>query len=400
MTRVKAGPVQFGIIGCGRMGTWHARNLQTLPDARLRAVFDTEHRASTQLARRFGVAAVDDLGTLLSDPLIKVVSVCTPPASHVEIGRRAAAAGKHVLVEKPLALTTDDADDLIALCDEQGVRLGVVHQQRARSAVRALAFLLGEGELGSPLAAAAIHSWHRVASDFAKDAWRSSARFGGALLLDQAIHAVDLLVHFLGRPVWVSGAVSGDALPMIGEDTSVATIGFDSGALATLTASTAVGAQRDDIALEVLSTRGSFRLEIRDYDHAEIARLELSSSEVRRGAPLERSEIEQLLRRHGGRWRSGPRTTFWRALDRMAGRERGERPFRSLRAALRRRVDRVAQLQYGEPEGHAAILSTMATVARGDGEPLVTGHQARQALAVVEGLVESHRFFGRRIDLA
>lgn len=393
-------PVRFGIVGCGGMGRWHASNLQALPNVRLHAVFDTDQTAARRLARRFGVAAVDDLDALLRDPLIHVVSVCTPPAGHAKIARRAAVAGKHVLVEKPIALTVAEADRLIDLCAARGVWLGVVHQQRARSSAMALSSLLAEGEFGLPLAAAAIHSWHRAPSDFTKDAWRSSPESGGALLMDQAIHAIDLLVTFLGRPAWVSGSVSGRALSAIGEDTSVATIGFEGGALATLTASMAVGAMRDDITVELLATRGSFRLEVRDYDHAEITRLELSSSEKRRGRSLDRAEIEELVRRHGGSWRRGPRSRLWRTLDRIVSKERGEQPFGSVRALLRRRIDRAAQRETQEPQGHAAILFRMAAAARGDGEPLVTGDEARLALAVIEGLYESHRSDGRRIELA
>jgi len=397
--RDKLEEVRFGIIGCGGIGRWHAKSLVSIPGTTLSGVTDTDAAARDQAAQSFGARVFDSADAMLRDDAIDVVSICTPPASHAPLITAAADAGKHVLVEKPLALDLSEADRAVAACASRNVHLGVVHQQRGRSATRALHRLIVDGELGQPLMAAAIHTWFRTDSQLDEDAWRGDVAAGGGVLLDQAIHAIDLLVWFLGEPRWVSGSTATLARRTTAEDTAVATVGFDSGAMATLAASTSANALRDDIAVEVAGTRGCCRLEVRDYDHAEIVRLELAGSDDSRARRLPAGEIESLVQRFGGLWRQGPRAWPWRGLVRFAGGERGKLPFRDPRAFLRRKIDRIAQSETREFQGHAAILHGMADAVRGRGQPLVPGTEARHSIAIIDAIQRSHRAGGERIDL-
>ena len=140
------------------------------------------------------------------------------------------------------------------------------------------------------------------------------------------MHAIDLLVWFLGTPAWVSGASASLARSPAAEDTAVAAIGFSGGALAVLAAGTATNRSRDDIMLEVSGTRGGFRLEIRDYDAAEITRLDVAPSDDVRARSLPAFEIERLVRAAGGAWRDGPKSALWRLAARIAGPGRGSIP--------------------------------------------------------------------------
>jgi predicted dehydrogenase len=177
----------------------------------------------------------------------------------------------------------------------------------------------------------------------------------------------------------------------------VATIGFAGGTLAVLAAGTATNRSRDDIILEVSGTRGGFRLEIRDYDTAEITRLDVASSDHVRARSLPAFEIERLVRAAGGGWRDGPKSALWRLAAHIAGPGRGVHPFRSLRGYLRRRADREAQREAGEPQGHAEVLARMVAAIRGHGAPLVTGEEARQSLQIIEALNRSHALGGVRV---
>jgi predicted dehydrogenase len=328
---------------------------------------------------------------LLAAPDIEVVSICTPPASHVPLVEAAAAAGKHVLVEKPLAVTVADADRSIRACAAAGVHLGVVHQQRARAAVRALREVVRSGRIGRPLLGIATQAWFRTQGEIDGDPWRGSASAGGGVLLDQAVHVLDLLIWMLGEPAWVCGGTALLSRRMDAEDCAAAAIGFSSGAVGTLAATTAGNLGRDDSRLEIVGTLGGFLLEIRDYDNAEIVRLDLSGREGERARTSTRREVEALIESHGGIWRRGPRGMGAAILGAVAGHERGAHPFRSPRAYLRRLLDRKAQSQSGEREGHAAILQAMAEAARGKGAPLVTGADARSSLAAIEALQRSAR---------
>lgn len=391
--------VRFGLIGCGGIGRWHARSLATLPGVKLVGVTDPNPEAVAKAAAMSGGRALPTLEMLLAQRDIDIVTVCTPPDSHAAIVEAAAAAGKHVLVEKPLAPTLAAADRAIAACAAAGVQLGVVHQQRARSATQAAHRLVADGALGSAVLATATHTWFRSQAQFDQESWRGGASAGSGFLLDQCVHAVDLLVWLLGEPRWVSGTTPALVLRGHGEDTVVATIGFASGALATLAASTAANRARDDIALEFAGTSGGFRIEIRDYDNAEIVALSIAPSPRNRARPFSAGEIESLVRREHGDWRQGPRSLLWRAAARVAGSVRGSRPFRSPRAWLRRQADRVAQRDWREPQGHAAILEQMAAVVRGEGTPTVTGRDARRSLAVLDAVQRSHAAGGERVTV-
>lgn len=393
------GTVTFGIVGCGGMGRWHAKTLRSIAGAAVGAMADSDAVACRDAARALQVPVAESVQALLDDPAIHVVSICTPPDTHAALVERAAAAGKHALVEKPLALDPQEADRAIEACRRHGVHLGVVHQQRARSATRALHALLSRGAFGRPRLASAVHSWHRAPEELSRHAWRGRAASGGGVLLEQAVHAVDLLVWFLGPPRWVGGAGSSAAHATTGEDTAVATLAFADGTLATLAASTTTNRMRDDIAIDLSGTRGGFRLEIRDYDHAEVSRLDLAENEGGRARALSAAEIEARIREHGGGWRAGPRSWPWRAIGSLSGRDRGSAPFRSLRAYARRQADRVAQRERGELQGHAAVLERMAAAVRGEGEPVVTGIEARLSIEVIDAIHRSLRDGGRRVDL-
>ncbi|MFN2433516.1 MAG: Gfo/Idh/MocA family protein [Gemmatimonadota bacterium] len=392
-------PVRFGVVGCGGIGRWHARNIRLLPGLELAAVADPDPQARARAGRDFGAPACAGADELLARGDVDAVSICAPPAVHAHLIEAAAAAGKHVLVEKPLALTVVQANRAISACEQAGVLLAVVHQQRARSSTRALERLLREGAFGTPLLASVVHTWFKTQAQLDRDPWRGDAASGGGLLLDQAVHGLDLLVWFLGEPAWVVGASATLARRTRGEDTAAAVVGFRSGLLATLAAGAAANGARDDIALELAGTRGGFRLEVRDYDDAEIVRLELARSDEERAHPLPADEVEDLVRCSGGAWRAGPRAPLWRIAGRLAGGGRGVHAFRSPRAWLRRQADRAAQAERREPQGHAAVLANMAAAIRGEAQPLVSGTEARRSLAIVEGIRVSEAAGGRRVSL-
>ncbi|HJU64633.1 MAG TPA: Gfo/Idh/MocA family oxidoreductase, partial [Gemmatimonadaceae bacterium] len=323
--------------------------------------------------------------------------ICTPPATHVSLVELAAGHGVHVLVEKPLALTLADADRAIDVCARRPVLLGVMHQQRGRSSTRALHRLVQDGRLGRPVLAVLTHSWFRSPAQLARG-WRGDASAGGGLLLEQAVHGIDLLVWMLGAPRWVSAA-TGTLMHSRSEDTAVAIMGFANGALAALGARMTGNPARDDIALEMLGPRGAFRLEVRDYDNAEIVRLALADRDGTRATALTEEQIEMLVREEGGSWRDGPASPAWRVISRLVGPGRGVFPFRSPRAYLRREADRVAQAESAEPQGHSAVLAQMAASVRGNGAPLIAGEDARRAIAVVEAIARSHAAGGARVEL-
>src|SRR5690606_14418465 len=148
--------------------------------------------------QRFGVPTVSTEAALLDDPAVEVVLVLTPPRTHAEVALRACAAGKHVLLEKPVDVDLPRAAALVEAFERAGRTLAVVLQHRFRESPIRLAALLREEGLGRPISIATSIRWWRSAQYYAEPGRGMLARDGGGVLLTQAIHTVDLLLHLAG----------------------------------------------------------------------------------------------------------------------------------------------------------------------------------------------------------
>ena len=231
----------FGIVGGGVIAPFHARAIQDLPNARLVAVADLKPERARELASDFGVEALD-LDAMLARPDIDVVSICVPSGQHAAIGVRAAAAGKHVVTEKPVDVTLEAADRLIAACRDHGVALTVVSQHRWDPGVRALKELVDSGRLGRLVLGDAVVKWYRTQQYYDSGIWRGTRSLdGGGALMNQGVHYVDLLQWVMGPVEKVFAQTRTLAHERIEvEDVAVAVLGFASGAVGVIECSTAV----------------------------------------------------------------------------------------------------------------------------------------------------------------
>lgn len=187
-----------------------------------------------------GAQRTTRIDEVLEDPRVRAVLVLTPPASHLEVVGRVAAAGKHVLVEKPLELDLPRARDVVRVCEDAGVALAVMFQYRLRPGALRLATLLREGALGSLAGASAQVRWWRPQSYYDELGRGTYARDGGGVLITQAIHTMDLLLSLIGTPERVAGAMSTSAAHrMESEDCASALLHYANGAVAVVQATTA-----------------------------------------------------------------------------------------------------------------------------------------------------------------
>ena len=233
--------VAFGIVGPGMIGKVHAEAIQAIPNARLVAVCGRNETKTNEFAARFGATAYTDYAQFLAHPGLQVVNLCTPSGMHAEEGRAAAQAGKHVLTEKPIETTLAKADELITACDTAGVRLGVIFQSRFLPAVLRIKQALEENRLGKLMVCDAVVKWYR-APEYYADSWHGTqALDGGGALINQAIHTVDLLRWLVG-PVETAFAMKAALRyqQIEGEDTLVASLRFQNGALGVIQATTSV----------------------------------------------------------------------------------------------------------------------------------------------------------------
>ncbi len=187
-----------------------------------------------------GAQRTSRIEDVLDDPRVRAVLVLTPPAAHLEVVRRVAAAGKHVLVEKPLELDLPRAREVVRVCEDAGVSLAVMFQFRMRAGALRLAALLRESALGALTGASAQVRWWRPQSYYDEPGRGTYARDGGGVLVTQAIHTLDLLLTLIGAPERVTGAMSTSAVHrMEGEDCASALLHYAGGAVAVVQATTA-----------------------------------------------------------------------------------------------------------------------------------------------------------------
>ncbi len=242
-TRAPDGPLRFAILGPGMVGQVHAAALARIPDTRLAAVAGSTPRSpqAARLAGAHGARPATGLDDLLADETLDVVIVCTPHPLHAGQAIAAAQAGLHVVVEKPMALAAADCTAMIEAADAAGVVLSVISQRRWYPAARRMKAAIADGRIGVPgLATIEVLGW-RSAEYYALNPWRGTRDGeGGGVLVNQAVHQLDLACWFLGPVAEVDGWTANLNHPEIEvEDTAVAVVRFANGALASVVASNA-----------------------------------------------------------------------------------------------------------------------------------------------------------------
>ena len=254
--------LRLAVIGAGLGSGPHFRSLHDLAhESELVWVHarDATRLAAAQLPQ--GANRTTRLEDILEDASVRAVLVLTPPSTHLELVRRLAHAGKHVLVEKPLEIDLARAQNLVQVCESQGVLLSVMLQHRLRPAATHLRALLEAGELGQLVSASASVRWWRPQRYYDEPGRGTLARDGGGVLMTQAIHTLDLLLSYTGLPARVMGLASTSPVhSMEGEDCACALLHYASGAMATLQATTAAYPGFPE-RLELNGTLGSASLE-------------------------------------------------------------------------------------------------------------------------------------------
>lgn len=234
--------IGIGIVGLGMATQPHMlaiRELEAAGIARLIGGFSPSAERRKGFAQRWKAPVFDSQDSLLAAPGLDLVLVLTPPGAHLPVVRAAAAMGKHLLVEKPLERSVAEAAALVQAARDAGVTLGVVFQHRFRPAALRLKQAVAGGELGTLLSCSASIRWWRDAAYFAQTGRGTKARDGGGVLLTQAIHTMDLLLHIAGPLARVGALARTSGLRAIDtEDMACAALQFASGAIGALDATT------------------------------------------------------------------------------------------------------------------------------------------------------------------
>jgi predicted dehydrogenase len=251
-----------GISGGGVIGHVHADALTGVENARLVAVAEPREDAGRAFADKFSVTWYESYEEMLRDPGVDVVIVATPSGLHPDQTIAAAGAGKHVITEKPMAITADGATRMIEACESAGVRLAVIFQNRLLPDVFRVKRAIEAGLLGKIVLANGTVHWVRSQEYYdANGGWRGTwALDGGGALMNQAIHTVDVLQWLMGGVVSIQAHTATLTHDIETEDTASASLLFANGAVGTMQATTST---KNDypVKIEVVGEKGKVVLE-------------------------------------------------------------------------------------------------------------------------------------------
>lgn len=335
--------LRVGIIGCGKIARTHAEAVGSIPGASLVAFCDADLGRAQAFADEFGAEiATDSLDTFFSKGTLDAAMVCTPHPAHEKLVVACAEAGVNVLCEKPIAIRLEEADRMIEAADAAGVAFGVIFQRRFWPAAQRIRRAIDDGLLGKlTFGSSYSHLW-RPQDYFESDPWRGKWETeGGGVMMNQAVHMVDMLQWYMGPAVEVYGKIAtlrhGAYIDV--EDTVAATLLFESGALGSIEAFTTI--QPDY----------GFRVTVRG-DNGATASLQET--------PEGTQGINDIWTFEPG---AGERAT-WEAAE--IGRP-------------------------GFPEFHQLQIAEFLDAIRHGRPPAVTGCDARNSLAIILGIYESSR---------
>lgn len=254
--------LRFALVGCGRIARRHSELLgrEQIPGASLAAACDVVESKARAIAEPLQVPWYTDMHEMMHSSKPDVVVILTESGLHAQHTIALAPYGKHIIVEKPMALTLDDADAMIRACDRYGVRLFVVKQNRFNVPVVKLREALENGRFGKLVLGTVRVRWCRRQDYYDQDAWRGTWALDGGVLTNQASHHVDLLEWMMGEVDSVFARATTALARIETEDTAVVTLKFRSGALGVIEATTAARPVDLEGSISVLGEKGTVEI--------------------------------------------------------------------------------------------------------------------------------------------
>ena len=254
--------LNFALVGCGRIAYKHAEIFsRKIKNARLAAVCDKNKEKAESTGKKYNVPWYTSYDDMLTKEDIDVVSILTESGNHakhtVDIVNKYK---KHIVVEKPMALTLEDADEMIRVCDKCGCKLFVIKQNRYNIPVIKLREALEAGRFGKLVMGTVRVRWSRDQSYYDQDPWRGTWAMDGGVFTNQASHHIDLLEWMLGDPVTVFAKSATQLVDIETEDTGMAIIKFRNGALGLIEATTAIRPKDLEGSLSIFGETGSVEI--------------------------------------------------------------------------------------------------------------------------------------------
>jgi len=251
--------LNFALVGCGRIAKRHSEllGLNQIKGARLIAVCDTDKKKAIKIASQYSVSAYEDMDQMMKSESIDVVVVLTPSGLHAEHVVNLSKYGKNIMVEKPMALTIEDADDMIEACDKNNIKLFVIKQNRFNLPIVKLRDAIDARRFGKLVLGTVRVRWARHQSYYDQDSWRGTWEMDGGVLTNQASHHVDMLEWMMGDVESVFAKMTTALADIETEDTAIVTLKFKNGALGIIEATTAARPTNIEGSISILGENGT-----------------------------------------------------------------------------------------------------------------------------------------------
>lgn len=267
--------IKIAVVGCGRISAKHFEAINAhQKDMELVAVCDSDSEKLNEVSKKYGVKGYSTLREMLKKSDAHIVTLCTPSGLHPEQTIRCARSGRHVMTEKPMATRWKDGKRMVRECDEAGVRLFVVKQNRFNATLQLLKQTIEKGRFGKIYMVQVNVFWSRPQEYYDSAAWRGTWEFDGGALMNQASHYVDLLDWLVG-PVQSVQAMTGTLARNIEvEDTAVMNIQWRSGAIGSMNVTMLTYPRNLEGSITILGEKGSVRLAgvaVNEFEHWEFA---------------------------------------------------------------------------------------------------------------------------------
>ena len=262
MTMGASGKLRFGIVGCGTIADIHARAMNASKLVELVSAYSRNKENAGKFGETHQVSWTTDWEQFIDNPDMDAVSICTPNGNHLDYGEKAARNGKHVVLEKPIEINLERGQQLIDICENHGVQLAVIYQNRFIPYIQEMKKRINAGEIGNLFIGDAYIKWYRTQAYYDSGAWRGSLKLdGGGVLINQAIHTVDLLQWMMGAVETIYGQTGTFTHERLeGEDNAAAVLRFKNGALGVIQGSTSVNPSQSR-RIEIHGSKGTAILE-------------------------------------------------------------------------------------------------------------------------------------------
>lgn len=251
---------RIGVLGCGRISKNHFDTIARLDGLELVAVADIDFPRAEVAGAQFGVPAFASLDEMLKKADVDIVTICTPSGLHSAHGVTVARAKKHVITEKPMAISLAQADALVKACDDNGVQLFVVKQNRLNPPIQLLRRAIDKGRFGRIYMANVTVRWTRPQEYYDAEPWRGTWEFDGGAIMNQASHYVDLLQWLVGPVESVMAKTATQARRIEAEDSGVGIVKFRSGALGVIEVNVLTYPKNLEGSITILGEKGSVKI--------------------------------------------------------------------------------------------------------------------------------------------